>query len=184
MFNRRLTLADVARYTDTKSLINRTVFDLDSAASTEDIEGEILGEAVTQHQQPQEINVTLTGHEVTVASQCGPTRVQYSSPLPTSVITCGSSLATHTDVTKCHGSCSPRIESPSVVGRFKGTTARTNSRGGEEIPHLRIDSRFESGNLRKAIQVSYQYTWDNHTVTTLQLHIVTGKEGGGKVLCY
>lgn len=159
MFNRRLTLADVACYTDTKSLINRTVFDLDSAVSTEGIEGEILGEAVTQHQQPQEMNATLTGHEATVASHCEATRVQYLDPLPTSVITCGSSPTTHTDVTKCRGSCSPRTESPSVVGGFKGTTARTDGGGGEEIPHLRIDSRFESGNLRKAIQVSYQYAY-------------------------
>ena len=148
MFNRRLTLADVARYTDTKSLINRTVFDLDSAVSTKGKEGEILSEAVTQHQQPQGVNMSLADHEVTVASQCEPSRVQFSNPLPVSIITCGSSLTTRTDVTKCHGSYSPKTESPS------STTPKKESGGCKEIPHLWIDSQFESGNLRKAIQVS------------------------------
>ena len=142
MFTRRLTLADVARYTDTKSLINRTVFDLDRAVSAE--RKEVLGEAVTQDQQPQGGNMTLADHEATVASQCEPSRV------PVSMITCGSSLTTRTDVTRCHGSYSPKTES--------GTTPKRESGGCEEVPHLWIDSQFESGNLRKAIQVSYQYT--------------------------
>ena len=142
MFTRRLTLADVARYTDTKSLINRTVFDLDRAVSAEG--KEVLGEAVTQHQQPQGGNMTLADHEATVASQCEPSRV------PASMITCRNSLTTRTDVTRCHGSYSPKTES--------GTTPKKESGGCEEGPHLWIDSRFESGNLRKAIQVSYQYT--------------------------
>ena len=142
MFTRRLTLADVARYTDTKSLTNTTVFDLDSAVSAEGKEGETLGEAVTQHQQPQGGNMTLADHEATVASQCEPSRVQS---LSASIITCGSSLTTRTDVTKCHGSYSPKTS---------GTTPKKESGRGEEVPHLWIDSRFESGNLRKAIQVS------------------------------
>ena len=142
MFTRRLTLADVARYIDTKSLTNRTVFDLDSAVSAEGKEGETLGEAVTQHQQPQGGNMTLTDHEATVASQCEPSRVQS---LSASIITCGSSLTTRTDVTKCHGPYSSKTS---------GTTPKKESGRGEEVPHLWIDSWLESGNLRKAIQVS------------------------------
>ena len=154
MFTRRLTLADVARYTDPKSLINRTVFDLDSAEGKE-----VLSEAVTQHQQPQGGNMTLADHEATVASQCEPSRV------PASMITCQSNLTTRTDVIRCHGSYSPKTES--------GTTPKKESGGCEEVPHLRIDSRFESGNLRKAIQVSYQYTCEQSYRRTLQLHVHT-----------
>ena len=166
MFTRRLTLADVARYTDPKSLINRTVFDLDSAVSAEG--KEVLSEAVTQDQQPQGGNMTLAGHEATVASQCEPSRVQS---LPVSMITCQSSLTTRTDVTRCHGSYSPKTES--------STTPKKESGGCEEVPHLWIDSRFESGNLQKAIQVSYQYTCEQSYRRTLQLHVRIATDKGG-----
>lgn len=165
--NRRLTLADVSRYTNAQSLINRTVFDLDSIinTTTHSRVGH-PGDANTVHQQPKGVDVTFTGMVNTTQYQPNRDGSQIfasSNPFDATLITSANNSSRCVSVAGCHGPTSthPKIDSESLlvgegVEEDESTVLKqTQVRDGEIIPHLCIDSCFESGNLQKAIQASY-----------------------------
>lgn len=165
--DRRLTLADVSRYTNAQSLINRTVFDLDSIidTTTHSRVGH-PGDANTVHQQPKGVDGTFTGMANTTLyepSRDGSQTFASSNPFNATLITSTNNSSRCANVAECHGPTStyPNIDSESLLveeGVEEGESTvlkQTQVRDGEIIPHLCIDSCFESGNLRKAIQASY-----------------------------
>ena len=161
--NRRLTLADVSRYTNAQSLINRTVFDLDSIVGTATHSTEHpSSDADTQHQKPKGVDVTLTG--IASETQYEPSRDGHqtfasSNPFDAPLTTSANDSSACVNVAECHGPTStyPNIEPLLVEDGFQEseiTATQVEGGGDGEIPHLCIDSCFESGNLRKAIQAS------------------------------
>jgi len=111
------------------------------------------------------VDVTFTGMANTTQyepSRDGSQTFASSNPFDATLFTSTNNSSRCVNVAECYVPTStfPNIDSESLLfeeGVEDESTVlkQTQVRDGEIIPHLCIDSCFESGNLRKAIQASY-----------------------------
>ena len=125
---RKLTLADVDRVLCPDLLLNQTVYDLDSLVLRDCSPDPAMAEP------PDAGSDGALGHSRSLSSGC----LQSSS--------CDASTS------QC-SSLSSSLSSPVILEAPQATATKCSST--RHISHLHFESRFESGNLRKAIQVRF-----------------------------
>lgn len=121
---RKLTLADVDRVLCPNLLINQTVYDLDSLVLHDCTPDPAMADT------PSASSDRMLGPSRSFSSGC----LQLDP--------CDASTP------KC--SLSPSLSSPTILEAPRAIATKCSTR---HISHLHFESRFESGNLRKAIQV-------------------------------
>ena len=133
--HRQLVLSDVGRYIAPDSLLNRTVFDMDAVISSDDC----LGEATRLNAETRTDVKTIN-------------RIKSADDLKNEKLHGSGSLVTSMSNPDFRQTSMTEDSNPLVAGEADPT-----QKGEEELPYLCFSSQFESGNLRKAVQVWWYY---------------------------